>query len=138
MSCWLWKLNYNDHSLPLRIQMIVKREILFQNSLNCFELRKTCFPSSNLAAQFYSKGISEIFFVATKSYEKIMLQGHGTELHWYKNSVTFCTDVIRSFIGKSFQMRMLILGWSPPQGAVRPENKERVSLSGAFYLGLIK
>ena len=67
-----------------------------------------------------------------------MLQGHGTELHWYKNSVTFCTDVIRSFIGKSFQMRMLILGWSPPQGAVRPENKERVSLSGAFYLGLIK
>ena len=49
-----------------------------------------------------------------------MLQGHGTELHWYKNSGTFC-----------FNPRSVHV-------AVRPENKERVSLSGAFYLGLIK
>ena len=35
-------------------------------------------------------------------------------------------------------MRILILGWSPPQGDVRPGNKEAMILRRAFYLGLRK
>ena len=109
MSCWLWKLDYNDHSLPLRIQMIVEPALLHRSL--------PVLPHS-----FTLKEYLKYILFATKSYQKIMLQGHGTELHWYKNSEIFF---------KCLNPRSVHV-------AVRPENKERVSLSGAFYLGLRK
>ena len=48
-----------------------------------------------------------------------MLQGHGTELHWYKNSVTFCLNPRSVHV------------------AVRPEKREG-EFQWSIYLGLRK